>query len=277
MLGLLGICLLLGAAIPAWRHLYPATAANGWTSSVYLDGIERASALLYDDNGGLYVSQEIQDSQGRILQLYANGQTRRVIEGLSKPDGMAGYRDGVVYSQEQGEHPVIWMNEQGSRELFTADSVEGLASDGRYLYAVEDLHGIGRLLRYDFESDSVTTLRSGLDEAESIANCPDGRFFYTEKTLGHIRQLIGNGSDPVVLDGLHEPGFLLCNKEGLWITEDATHMARVLLWQGADRLITVLSHLRSPQTIVEVAPGHYLLAEQGRNRILQLSRQESQP
>ena len=271
------LLLLVGAGIPAWHHLYPATAAEGWRYKVQLDAIERVSALLPDGQGGLYLSQEIQDGKGRILRT-GPGDQRRVVEtGLSKPDGMVRYRGGVAFSQEQGEHPVMWLNDQGTRQLFSGDSVEGLATDGHYLYAIEDLHKNGRLLRYDPETDSVTTLRSGLDEAEAIASCPDGRLFYTEKNFGHVRQLRADGNDPVVLDGLREPGFLLCNREGLWITEDATHMARVLLLDGQGGLNVVLSHLRSPQTIVETAPGRYLIAEQGRNRVLELARQDDHP
>ncbi|MCO6058834.1 hypothetical protein NG726_19420 [Pseudomonas sp. MOB-449] len=271
------LALLLGAGIPAWRHLYPVTAEPGWNYRIYLDAIERVSALVPDGQGGLYVSQEIQDGKGRLLRTTPNARDGVVESGLSKPDGMVRYRGGVAFSQEQGEHPVFWMNDQGTRQLFTADSVEGLTTDGHYLYAVEDLHGNGRLLRYDPESDSVTTLRSGLDEAEGIASCPDGRLFYTEKARGHVRQLLPDGQDSIVLDDLREPGFLLCNREGLWITEDATHLARVLLLNNQGSLSTVLSHLRSPQTIVEVSPGRYLVAEQGRNRVLELKRRPPAP
>ncbi|OWJ91151.1 hypothetical protein B6S59_25620 [Pseudomonas sp. A46] len=264
------LLLLLGAGIPAWHHLYPASASEGWRYKLFLDDIERVSALLPDGRGGLYISQELQDGKGRILHAGPGDRRHAVESGLSKPDGMVRYRGGVAFSQEQGEHPVLWMNDLGTRQLFSADSVEGLASDGHFLYAIEDRHGDGRLLRYDPETDSITTLRSGLDEAEAIASCPDGRMYYSEKTFGHVRELHADGRDPVVLDGLREPGFLLCNQDGLWVTEDATHMARVLLLSPQGRLSTVLSHLRSPQTIVEISPGRYLVAEQGRNRVLEL-------
>lgn len=269
--------LLLGVGIPAWRHLYPATAAPGWSYRVQLDAIERVSALVPDGQGGFYISQEIQDGKGRILRAASGDRLSQVESGLSKPDGMVLYRGGIAFSQEQGEHPVYWMNGEGTRQLFSADSVEGLATDGHYLYAVEDLHGNGRLLRYDPETDSVTTLRSGLDQAEAVASCPDGRLFYSEKVRGQVRQLTLGGQDPVVLDGLREPGFLMCNREGLWITEDANHQARVLLLDRRNQLHPVLAHLRSPQTIVETEPGRYLVAEQGRNRVLELERASAAP
>jgi hypothetical protein len=34
----------------------------------------------------------------------------------------------------------------------------------------------------------------------------------------------------------------------------------------------VLSHLRSAQTVLALEPGHLLVAEQGRNRILEINR-----
>ncbi|MFC4861392.1 hypothetical protein ACS8MQ_09660 [Pseudomonas sp. MAHUQ-62] len=272
LLGAFALLLLLGAGIPAWHHLYPAVAAQGWSYQVHLDGIEQVSALIPDDRGGLFLSQELQDGKGRILRVGSGGRNSEVETGLSKPDGMARYRGGIAFSQEQGEHPVLWMNDLGTRQLFSADSVEGLSTDGHYLYAIEDLHGNGRLLRYDPETDSVTTLRSGLDEAEAVAFCPDGRLFYSEKTSGQVRLLQDDGQDPVAIDGLRDPGFLLCNHDGLWVTEDATHMARVLLLDAKGDLNVVLSHLRSPQTIVEVASGRYLVAEQGRKRVLELQR-----
>lgn len=277
LLAAFALVLLVGAGIPAWHHLYPPIAAQGWRYQVHLDDIDRVSALLPDGQGRLFFSQELQDGKGRILLAGPGGRHSEVQTGLYKPDGMVRYRGGVAFSQEQGQHPVLWMNDQGTRQLFSADSIEGMTTDGHYLYAVEDLHGTGRLLRYDPETDSVTTLRSGLDEAEAVAYCPDGRLFYSEKTSGQVRQLQENGMDPVAIDGLREPGFLLCNREGLWVTEDATHMARVLLLDTHGNLNVVLSHLRSPQTIVETAPGRYLVAEQGRDRVLQLERDGERP
>jgi hypothetical protein len=37
------------------------------------------------------------------------------------------------------------------------------------------------------------------------------------------------GDDRVIAEGLNAPGFVQCTEDGLWITEDATHMARLLL------------------------------------------------
>lgn len=272
LLGAAALLLVVGAAQAGWRHFHPVQAEDGWTASVYLDGIERVSALARDAEGGLLLSRELLNGAGVLLRQAPDGQLSEVQSGLSKPDGMIAFRGGVVFSQEQGDQPVLWRTAAGTRELFVGRSVEGLASDGRYLYAIEDRHDDGNLLRFDPERNVVEVLRRNLDEGEGVTACPDGRLFYTEKGKGWVRQLSADGSDPKVLSDLAEPGFLLCNGDGLWVTEDATHRARLLLLDQGGQLHTVLSHLRSAQTLLETTPGHYLLAEQGRNRVLQLQR-----
>ncbi|WP_369959129.1 hypothetical protein [Pseudomonas benzenivorans] len=267
----LGAALVPAVAYPAWRHLYPVEAGGGWGYQVFHENIPRVSALVRDARGALFISQEFDDGQGTILQRSRDGSLKTVLSGLSKPDGLALYRDGVAVSQEGGRLPVLLLGGDQAKPLFTSDSVEGVASDGHYLYAIEDRHH-GRLLRFDPQSAELVTLRDDLDEGEAIAACSDGRLFYTEKKHGWVKQWQAGGQDILVQDGLNDPGFLLCSDDGLWITEDATHMARVLLLDRAGQLQVVLDHLRSVQSIIAVAPGRYLLAEQGRSRILQLDR-----
>ncbi|WP_256657806.1 strictosidine synthase family protein [Pseudomonas sp. 2FG] len=258
-------------AYPAWRHLYPVLAAPGWDYRVFQDDIERVSALVSDAQGALFISQEFADGKGTILRRSADGSLKAVLNGLSKPDGLALYRDGVAVSQEGGRLPVLLLQGDQAEPLFSADNVEGVASDGHYLYAIEDKK-LGRLLRYDPSNGEVVTLRDGLDEGEAITACADGRLFFTEKNKGWIKQWQATGGDKLVQANLNEPGFLLCSADGLWITEDATHMARVLLLDPAGQLQVILQHLRSTQTIIALEPGRYLLAEQGRNRILEIKR-----
>lgn len=265
--------LTLGAlALAAWRHLAPPQTEAGWHYEVYQDDVDKVSALAFDGQGELLLSQELQSGRGRIVKRLADGGLREVELGLSKPDGMVAFQGGVVFSQEQDDEPVRWYRADGTRTLFRGRNIEGLANDGRFLYAIEDRRGDGQLLRYDPVTDMTIVLRGGLDEAEAITACPDGRLYYSEKAKGQVRQLVAEGKDPMVLEGLNQPGFLLCTDDGLWITEDATHMARVLLFTGDRPPLTVMSHLRSAQTLLQTAPGHYLLAEQGRNRVLSLQR-----
>lgn len=267
---LLMVVLLGSLSYLGWRHLYPVVAETGWRYSVLLNGIQKVSAIALDADGGLLLSEELQNGEGRLLRYNADGSLEPVAAGLSKPDGMVSFSGGVVFSQEQGDEAVLWRTPQRTVELFAGSNVEGLANDGQYLYAIEDRHGDGRLLRYDPSTDTTVVLRTGLDQAEAISACPDGRLFYSEKRNGTVTQLNAEGQDRVVLTGLNQPGYLLCNNAGLWITEDATHMARLLRLTPDGQLHTVLSHLRSAQTLIEIRPGYYLLAEQGRNRVLSL-------
>ena len=112
----------------------------------------------------------------------------------------------------------------------------------------------------------------GLTKRRRSPVCPDGQLFYAEKTRGWVKRLKEDGADETVWSGLNQPGYLLCTEEGLWVSEDATHMARLLLMDKSGTQHVVLDHLRSPQTLLPVAPRRYLLAEQGRNRILELNR-----
>ena len=82
-----------------------------------------------------------------------------------------------------------------------------------------------------------------------------------------------DGGDELVLGSLNAPGFLMCDDEGLWVTEDATHRARLLLLDHRGGSVQViLRHLRSAQTVLSLAPGRLWIAEQGRGRILEVER-----
>ncbi|WP_312799162.1 hypothetical protein [Pseudomonas sp.] len=267
-----GIALIAAACVPLWKHFFPVQAANGWEYSIYRQDIPHVSALIRDEAGTLYVTEEFQDGKGRIMTLSPDGMLNPYVEGLSKPDGLTFFQGGVVYSQEADRHPVIWQKGDQRRELFMGNDVEEVSTDGHYLYAIEDLHGNGRLLRYDPSTQEVTILRQGLDQAEAVAPCPDGSLFYLEKQKGEIHQWQADGQDPIVLTGLNAPGFMVCTTEGVWITEDATHMARLLLLDRQGKEHVVLSHLRSAQTLLPSPDGSFLLSEQGRNRILKLQR-----
>lgn len=271
---LLACCLVLlvpGLAYPAWRHFYPAISSPGWEYRAVQTGIDRVSALALDAQGRLYISQEFADGKGTILRQNSDGSLSGVLNGLSKPDGLALFASGVAVSQEGGAQPLLLLQGDQAKPLFVSDNVEGIVSDGHYLYLIEDKQQ-GRLLRYDPSNGEVVTLRAGLDEGEAVTVCADGRLFYSEKNKGWVKQWQPSGEDSLVQANLNQPGFLLCSADGLWISEDSTHMARLLLLDTAGQLQVVMQHLRSAQTIIALAPGRYLLAEQGRKRILELQR-----
>ncbi len=264
----LAALLLAALGFLAWQRFWPAQAAPGWRYEVAHADIAKASALAWQGDA-LLTAEELKDGKGRLLRIDAQGRRSVLSEGLYKPDGLVPYQDGFAYSQEGGTHPIRWFDAAGSRDLFTGINAQGLWAEGKRLYAVEDRKGAGRLLRYDAADGSLTVLRDHLDEAESFTRCPDGTAFYTEKSRGLVRQLSDDGRDPPALRDLREPSFLLCDRRGLWISEDSTHRARLLLWDRQSAPRAILTFLRAPQALLPRGDG-YLLAEGGRDRIIAL-------
>lgn len=266
----LGVLALAASSFLGWQHYYPVQSADGWFFKVYLDDIPKVSAMVVDKQGNLYISQEFNNQRGVVFRLQPDGTRQDIMTRLSKPDGLVLFQDGVVASQEGGRHPLLWWREGKAAPLLEGDSIEGMASDGRHLFAVEDLKQGGRLLEYNPDTKKTTTLRDGLEEPEGIAVCPDGALFYTEKKKGWIKRFRPGGNDDIAVRGLHDPSFLMCDSAGLWIAEDLTHGARLLRMDTAGKTHIILTHLRSPQTIISIAPARFLVAEQGRGRILEL-------
>ncbi|MFV3386829.1 hypothetical protein ACNFCJ_15610 [Pseudomonas sp. NY15364] len=270
---LLAAAALIAAALAffAWQYFFPVQAASGWSYRVAYDGVQKAAGLARAPGGGILVSQELQDGRGSILLMQPDGDRKVVVEGLSKPDGLLSARGGLVFSQESGDKPVSFLQGKRVSELFEGDQVQGLWDDGHYLYAIEDRKGNGRLWRYRWDDRQLSVVRDNLSETESITRCTDGRMLYSEKETGVIRELREDGRDPVVVDGLRNPTFMLCDEQGLWISEDSTHRARLLLVDAQGEQTTVLSFLKAPQAILPLDDGRYLIAEGGRDRVLELS------
>ncbi|MGY2410887.1 hypothetical protein [Pseudomonas pergaminensis] len=254
----------------AWQSYYPVRAANGWTVQVVHRDVQKAASLLPMADGSLVVSQELDKAEGSIVRIHPDGTRDVVVANLSKPDGLFATRGGWVFSQESAALPVSFFKDGVVTELFQGESVQGLWDDGDYLYAIEDRKPFGRLLRYRWSDQTLSVLRDQVEEGESIVRCTDGRMLYNEKNKGVVRELSADGSDPVVLSHLNQPSFLMCDERGLWVNEDATHRARLLLIDKQGRQRTILSFLKAPQSIVPTGQGTYLLAEGGRNRVLEL-------
>lgn len=256
-----------------WQRFFPVTAGAGWSSKLYLDNVAMVSALARDDQGVLYITREHNRQQGTLFKQLPDGSIQEVMAGLDKPDGLLAFRGSILLSQEGGDYAVLRLHGARVDKLFTGRNIEGIAGDANYIYAIEDLKSDGRLLRYDPITGELVALRGGLLEGEGVAVCPDGRLFYSEKKKGWVKQYRADvDTDPLVYSGLNAPGFLMCNQDGLWIAEDATHGARLLNAGSSGTLQVVLEHLRSAQTVLQLAPGRLLVAEQGRNRILEINR-----
>ncbi len=255
----------------AWQTFYPVQAADGWEVEVLYSKVDKAASLLPQPDGGLIVSRELDDGRGSILKITPQGDRVVLVSNLSKPDGIVAVQDGWVFSQEGGHAPVSLSRNGQVTRLFDGESVQGLWNEADHLFAIEDRKGNGRLLRYDWQSGQLDVLRSGLSETEGLTRCGDGRLLYTEKAAGVVRALSDDGHDPVVVSGLRNPTFLLCDQRGLWISEDNTHRSRLVRVDADGSQHTVLTFLKAPQSIVPDGNGGYLLAEGGRNRVLQLT------
>ncbi|MCF5545762.1 hypothetical protein GIV68_13560 [Pseudomonas salomonii] len=255
----------------AWQSFYPVSAATGWSVQTVHRDVPKAASLMPMPDGSLMISQELNDAKGSIVRIRPDGQRDVVVGNLSKPDGMFATHGGWVFSQETGNAPVSFLKDGVVSELFRGENVQGLWVEGDDLYAIEDRKDNGRLLRYRWGDQSLTVIRDKLHEGESITRCTDGRMLYTEKKKGVVRELTDDGSDPVVLSGLNKPTFLMCDERGLWVNEDSTHRARLLLIDKQGQQQTILSFLKAPQSIVPTDRGTYLLAEGGRNRVLELT------
>ncbi len=269
-LWLLGLLCLAALGFFAWQSFYPVSAAEDWSVHVVHRDVAKAASLMPMPDGSLMVSQELSDGLGSIVRILPDGKRELVVGKLSKPDGMVATQGGWVFSQEVDGAPVSFLKDGVVTELFRGDSVQGLWDDGEYLYAIEDRKVAARILRYRWSDKTLSVVRDQLSEGESIVRCTDGRMLYTEKKKGVVRELTNHGSDPVVLSQLNKPTFLMCDERGLWINEDSTHRARLLLINKQGRQQTILSFLKAPQSIVRTTKGTYLVAEGGRDRILEL-------
>ena len=81
--------------------------------------------------------------------------------------------------------------------------------------------------------------------------------------------------DEVVLNGLECTELLLCDSEGLWITEDSTHNARALLLPpdaaAGDRTAPAFRTVPTAHRARPLPAGRA-----GRDRILEIERQKSE-
>lgn len=269
------IILILVGGFFLWQHHYPVVASSPWEYKVLYKDIKKASALYKDKQGNLIVAEELNKSQGRIIKITPDGKRSTLFDQLNKPDGITAFQGGIAFSQEGGAYPVNWLVEDELYTLFNGTNVQGLTPSGQYLYAVEDRGKQSRILRYNASTQAVEIIRENLNEAETLAICPNGQKFYNEKEIHRVRQLTADGSDPVILDSnkTREPSILQCDENGLWISEDSTHRARLLLLTPDGKLEVILSHLRAPQQLLKIEKDTYYLAEGGRDRIIILKKQ----
>ena len=263
----------------AWYRLGPAISWGGWKLSVAYEAIERVSALALTEDGALLVTQEFTKPNGTLTRISRGDEREIILGGLDKPDGIAVHEGAIYLSQEGGSHPILKLLKSGQVDeiAISASHVEqiSLASiDGTMtLYAIEDRKP-GALVRYDFSSQKTEVLVDGIIEGEGVSVCPDGSVYYAEKGTGQIKILYPNGHWEVVLDDINRPGFVLCEEEGFWVTEDADFYGKVFFVTHGPpyEKELIASNLRSAQYLLRLSPTSVLIAEQNRKRILLLTK-----
>lgn len=257
-----------------WQQYYPVVASKKWQYRILHSDVERASAVYKQQDGSLIVAEELNKKQGRIIHIATDGTRTVLFKDLDKPDGISPFNGGIVFSQEGGVYPVSFFKDGKLQTLFEGTNVQGLTVDGQYLYAVEDRGENSQILRYDSKTKKLEVIRSSLNEAETLAICPDGKKYYNEKDKSRVKLLADDGTDPIILNykKTRYPSILRCDDKGLWISEDSTHRARLLLLKPNGKLRVILNYLKAPQQLLKIGTDKYILAEGGRDRLLEIEK-----
>jgi len=159
----------------AWQHFAPVSAAAGWEYRVAHDDVPKAAGLAIDEQGNLLVTEELRNKKGAMRRIARDGQRSLVLDGLTKPDGLAAFMGGFAFSQETADAPVSLLKDGKVTTLFMANDGQGLKADGPLLYAIEDRKGDGRLMRYDARTETLEVLRDNLSESSPSKSAPATR------------------------------------------------------------------------------------------------------
>lgn len=241
-------------------------------TTAFIDLPEVSGLQIHGDR--VYATFETRQNDGQIVSL-SNGTRSTIVPGLQKPDGLSTSLGKLIYTQEFGLSPVYELHNGVSTRLFDADGAEGVDSNSSGdVFIVEDRQE-GRVLKYDRLTSLVAVLASGLDEAEGICAMESGDVFFSEKGRGEVFRIREDVVE-LYLKGLNNPSYLHCDDatQSIWITEDRQNFGRLLHSSGPNNYSIVATGLKSPQSIAFNSTDSFLLAEQGRDRILLFERQE---
>lgn len=263
------IILALGAAL---YNLYaPVSTMTGWQYTELVQNLPNISAVETDANGNIYALIEEKAGQGYLLSL-RSGVRERVLDGLSKPDGMIPDGSDFIISEEAVNGRLIRFSPETRRSttLATLQLAEGIAADENGNFFVVEDNDPGRMVRVN-KNGNVDVLFDDLKKAEGVCIAATGSIYIAEKATGRIL-IVEKGIKKTFLEGLQKPGVVYCaSNDELWITEDRTNAGRLLHFHN-QQIDVIASHLHSPQGISFDKQDRLLLAEQGRGRILAFSR-----
>jgi len=258
-----------GALWLVWLIFGAPALGEGWEYQVYADGLEDVSALVLDNNGGIYVTLEKRHGQGKLLHI-TGGRVSELLDGMDKPDGMHKSGNSLYITNEAGSRALIEYSQGVVRTYDGISNAEGIAdAGGGLLLIVEDRKENGRLLRVNKKSGDIEVLLTNLNEAEGVCQGKNGFIYFAEKTANSISRY-KNGRVSTLVDGLVKPAFLNCLDDGsILITEDRTNFGRLLKYKDGEMEV-IARRLQAPQSVSVATDGSLYVAEQGRNRILRI-------
>jgi sugar lactone lactonase YvrE len=246
--------------------------AEGWRYFVIAKDIELIDNVVVGQSGEIFVSSEVKGSGGVVLQL-TDGNPLVLLGHLSRPDGLA-IGPGVLFiTEEVGNGRVIQLNlDDRSHRIVTAlDRPEGIEWMPNGTLVVAEDRQDGRIVRVT-ENGEVQPVFQHLNRPEGLTIDSDGSIVVAETGSGRILR-ITDGSLKVIVGGLNSPDQVFRAPDGaIWISEDATP-GRLLRYRDGE-LEEVASGLSAPQGIAyDAANDRYLVAEQGRSRLLAFARE----
>jgi sugar lactone lactonase YvrE len=242
-------------------------AGDGWSYSVIADGLDSVDNVAVGQAGEIYVSSEVGAAKGAVLQL-TDGAPLVLLDDVTRPDGLA-LGPGVLFVTEEtdnGRVLEVRLDDRSHRVVTVLDYPEGIErmANGSLVVA-EDLRP-GRVVRVAANGE-IETLRPDLDRPEGVSIDRDNAIVVAETGSGRVLR-IADGALTVIVEGLNEPDQVFCAPDGaIWISEDA-RPGRLLRYRDGT-LEEVASGLLAPQGITyDAAHDRYLVAEQGRGRLL---------
>lgn len=240
--------------------------AKGWRWQIFQAGLPRVDNLVLAPSGKLFATLERSRGKGQLVSIH-KGKVAVLLEGLSRPDGLALSGNNLFITEEIKQGRVLQYNlvNRKSETLIRLDNPEGIIvlPDGSLLITEDKQEG--RLLQLS-PARELTTIARHLRRPEGLQRGADGTVYIAETSSGRVL-IYQNGRTRNFVDNLNQPDQLAIDKYGdLWIAEDA-RPGRILRVRNG-KVETMISRLVSPQGMVFDSRGRLYVAEQGRNRIL---------
>lgn len=246
---------------------------KGWRFGVFQANLTEVDNLALAPDGTMYATQALAHDEGRVARIQ-QWRAETFVADLNRPDGLL-LRGKYLYVTEEVNEGRVLRIETGSGKLeilATLHNPEGIdvLRNGDLVVAEDSVNG--RLVRLH-KNGTVETIIAGLNRPEGIAVTKDGAIYIAETGTGRVL-VYKNGTLNTVVDDLDEPDQVEIAPDGaLWITED-TKPGRLLRFKDG-ALETVMAGLLAPQGIAFGPNGTVYVAEQGRHRILAITRVEN--